>query len=63
MLKRLIKYLQKMEESIETQESSANLMVFMVHDFLDLAQIKKGKFRKNIARLNIRDLVQKVMDI
>ena len=63
LLRRLIKYLRQIEASIETQESSANLMVFMVHDFLDLAQIKNGKFRKNVGLVNIRDIVQKVMSI
>lgn len=30
---------------------------------LDLAQIKSGKFRKNIKEFDVRDCVKKVMDI
>jgi signal transduction histidine kinase len=38
-------------------------MRFMIQDMLDLAQIKSGKFRKNISEFNIKKSVQKVMDI
>ena len=34
---------------MKVQEASANLMSFMVQDLLDYAQIKAGKFRKNIS--------------
>ena len=36
-------------------------MLFLVQDFLDYAQIKTGKFRKNITKFNIRDTVEKVI--
>jgi signal transduction histidine kinase len=35
----------------------------MVQDFLDWAQIRQGKFRKNVTRFDIRELVNKVMAI
>lgn len=35
----------------------------MVQDLLDYAQIKAGKFRKNISEFNIRKSVEKVMSI
>lgn len=38
-------------------------MNFMVQDMLDLAQIKSGKFRKNIKEFNIRKTIEKVMSI
>ena len=38
-------------------------MSFLVQDFLDFAQIKTGKFRKQITTFNIRDTVEKVMSI
>jgi signal transduction histidine kinase len=38
-------------------------MRFMIQDMLDLAQIKSGKFRKNISKFNIKKSVQKVMGI
>jgi len=36
-------------------------MKFLVQDFLDYAQIKSGKFRKNLKEFNIRDTIEKVM--
>ena len=36
-------------------------MNFLVQDLLDYAQIKAGKFRKNIEEFNIRDAVEQVM--
>ena len=45
------------------QESSANLMTFLVNDFIDLAQIKNQKFRKNIQQFDIMDAVEEVMSI
>ena len=38
-------------------------MSFIVQDLLDFAQIKAGKFRKNIDSFNIIDSVEKVMCI
>jgi hypothetical protein len=32
-------------------------MRFMIQDMLDLAQIKSGKFRKNISEFNIKKSV------
>jgi hypothetical protein len=39
--------------SSQAAEASANIMNFMVLDLLDYAQIKAGKFRKNIKEFNI----------
>lgn len=38
-------------------------MGFLIQDLLDYAQIKAGKFRKNISKFNLREAVQQVMDI
>jgi signal transduction histidine kinase len=38
-------------------------MTFIVQDLLDYAQIKAGKFRKNISIFNIRESIEKVMCI
>ena len=35
-------------------------MSSMIQDLLDYAQIKAGKFRKNISCFNIRDTVEKI---
>ena len=38
-------------------------MTFIVQDLLDYAQIKAGKFRKNISTFDIRESIEKVMCI
>ena len=38
-------------------------MNYMIQDLLDFAQIKAGKFRKNISMFDIRESVEKVMCI
>ena len=35
------------------QQSSSNVLAFIVQDLLDFAQIKTGKFRKNIGEFDI----------
>ena len=55
--------LEKLVESAEVEESSGNVMKFIVQDFLDYSQIKSGKFRQNAHRFNIREGVEKAMSI
>ena len=38
-------------------------MSFLVQDLLDYAQIKAGKFRKNISQFDIYEMVEEVMCI
>ena len=38
----------KLDKGKSIQSSSASLMEYLVQDLLDYAQIKAGKFRKNI---------------
>jgi hypothetical protein len=38
-------------------------MGFIVQDLLDYAQIKNGKFRKNINTFNIKEAVEDIMCI
>ena len=38
-------------------------MTFIVQDLLDYAQIKAGKFRKNVSVFDIRESIEKVMCI
>ena len=38
-------------------------MKFLVQDLLDYAQIKAGKFRKNIEEFSIREAIENVMCI
>jgi signal transduction histidine kinase len=46
---------------MRVQESSAQFLHYMVQDLLDYAQIKSGKFRKNIDQFNIIEAVEDVM--
>ena len=43
------------------QHSSANVLAFIVQDLLDYAQIKSGKFRKNINEFNLISAVEEIM--
>ena len=38
-------------------------MNFLIQDLLDFAQIKAGKFRKNIQEFNIQEAIEEVMSI
>ena len=55
--------LEKLKHGLHVQESSAKLMTFLIHDFLDYSQIKAGSFRIRNHRFNIVDTVKSVMDI
>lgn len=41
------KILRFLDEKMEIQESSTSLLIFIVQNMLDYAQIRVGKFRKN----------------
>jgi hypothetical protein len=45
------------------QTTCANLLQFHVEDILGLAQIKAGKFRKNIKKFNIKKAIEEVVDV
>ena len=38
-------------------------MSFLIQDLLDFAQIKNGKFRKNVAEFNLIDAIEEVIAI
>jgi hypothetical protein len=44
----LIHLLGKLQEGNDVQESSAEIMSFLIQDILDYSQMKANKFRKNI---------------
>ena len=54
---------EELEQGLEIQESSQELMSSMIKDLLDYAQIRAGKFRKNITTFDIRKSIEKVMAI
>jgi signal transduction histidine kinase len=45
------------------QFSSSNLLLLNVEDFLGLAQIKAGKFFKNINKFNIKTTIEEIMEM
>jgi signal transduction histidine kinase len=58
-----IEIIKELQDGIKVQESSANIMSFIVQDMLDYAQIKSDKFRKVNKQFDIRESVEKVMCI
>ena len=53
----------ELQEGNQIQENSATIMLFMVQDLLDWAQIKSNKFRKNIYEFNIVKAVETVIHV
>ena len=53
----------KLIEGNKIQENSSTIMLFMVQDLLDWAQIKSNKFRKNIHEFNIVKAVETVIHV
>ena len=53
----------ELNDCSKVQNSSTKIMNFLIQDLLDFAQIKAGKFRKNIQEFNIQDAVEEVMSI
>ena len=53
----------ELKEGQKVQKASSTMMSFLVQDLLDYAQIKAGKFRKNIVSFDIRKMVEEVMCI
>ena len=49
--------------STQVQANSTKLLDFYVNDMLSLAQINSDKFRKDISHINVRETIEKVMDI
>ena len=54
---------EKLGKSNKNQENSATIMLFMVQDLLDMAQIKSKKFRKNIKFFKLKDAMDVVLEI
>ena len=62
-INKMLEILSELQSGIKVQESSANIMAFIVQDLLDYAQIKSQKFRKLLGTFNIRTAIEKVMCI
>ena len=51
------------QQSNNIQDSSTNMMGFLVDDLLDFAQINAGKFRKVVTNFDIKEAVNEVVSI
>ena len=40
--------------------SGEKILNFLVNDILDFAQLRNGKFRKNISNFNIKDSINEI---
>jgi len=63
MKKPLKKVVQMIQSSNGIQDSSANMMAFLVDDLLDFAQLNAGKFRKVIKHFDLNDAIKEVVNI
>ena len=52
-----------MSKGNEIQTSSSNLLLLNVEDILGYAQLKAGKFVKNIKKFNIKRAVEEIISI
>jgi signal transduction histidine kinase len=43
--------------------NSSKILLFLVNDLLDFFQIRHGKFKMNITKVNIKHTVHKLLDI
>jgi signal transduction histidine kinase len=60
---RLCLLLDKINKGQHIQEQSLSMMTFIVQGMLDYAQMRNGKFRKNLEAFDVREMVEKVMII
>lgn len=60
---RITNILDSLSEGSNILESSSEMMAFLVQDLLDYAQIKSGKFRKNLSSFNIVRTIEKCTKI
>ena len=51
------------QQSNKIQDSSSNMMSFLVDDLLDFAQLNAGKFRKVVKEFDLREAIQEMIDI
>ena len=63
MIKDASVILKELFYNLEIQQSSSDLIKYIVQDLLDYAQINSNSFRKNFQQFNIRKAVQEVIQI
>ena len=50
-------------ETVDIQMSSSNILNFLVNDILDFAQVKDGKFRKNLQVFDLKESVEEIIAV
>ena len=50
-------------KSIQTQKTSSSLLLLNVEDILGFAQIKAGRFSKNVTLFDVKKAIQDIMSI
>ena len=51
------------DSSNKIQESSSNMMAFLVDDLLDFAQLNAGKFRKTVKKFDLKEAIEEIISI
>ena len=59
----ILALIERLKEGNKVQESSTNLMKHLIQDLLDYAQIRAGKFRKNLKNFNIKSAVNEIVQM
>ena len=60
---KLKEVLDMITQSYKIQDSSSNLMSFLVDDLLDFAQLNNGKFRKVAKEFDLKEAIREVVEI
>ena len=55
--------MKELKDGMRVQDDSLSMLIFIVQNMLDYAQIKAGKFRPNIALFDVKQSVEMVMNI
>ena len=50
-------------ESLKIQTSSTKILNFLVNDMLDFAQLRSGKFRRDLSSFNIKEAIQEIVNV
>ena len=55
--KKLKSLFKEYEGTLKVQKSSSKLLTFLVNDILDFAQLRSGKFRKDLSYFDIKEAI------
>ena len=58
--KKLKKLFKEYEGTLKVQKSSSKLLTFLVNDILDFAQLRSGKFRKDLSYFDIKEAISEI---